>query len=116
MRPTLTRILIASALAAGCGGAERRGTVGVTPSPPDPAGVEPCVQVIADYEEPMFYSEGAYWWFFGGSWYRATTYAGGWTRMPTPPAALAQSWDRAARKGAPPDVPDPRSNRYREYY
>lgn len=130
MRPTLTRILISVALAAGCGGAEHRGTVAVS-SPPDLVAVAPGVQVIADHEEPVFYSNGSYWWFFGGSWYRSATYTGGWTRVPTPPVALAQIRDpdryryyrpsgyvarRPERRVPRPDERDPRSYRYREYH
>jgi hypothetical protein len=77
---------LALALAAGCAPVEYRGTVAVTA--PDLAYVAPGVQVIADYDEPIFFSDGFYWWQFGGVWYRSATYTGGWVRIAVPPAAI----------------------------
>ena len=58
------------------------GTVGyqatATVQTPDLVAVSPGVQVIADYDEPIFYSDGYYWWNYGGGWYRSTNYTSGW--------------------------------------
>ncbi|MEO8550372.1 MAG: hypothetical protein ABI678_10375, partial [Kofleriaceae bacterium] len=40
--------------------------------------VAPGVQVIADYDYPVFYSDGAYWRYDGGLWYRSGYYNRGW--------------------------------------
>jgi hypothetical protein len=49
----------------------------------------PGVQVIADYDEPIFYSDGYYWRQSGGGWYRSTYYTGGWV-WATPPVAVVR--------------------------
>jgi hypothetical protein len=38
----------------------------------------PGVQVIADYDYPIFYSDGLYWRNDGGVWYSSRVYTGGW--------------------------------------
>lgn len=43
--------------------------------------VQPGVYVIADYDEPVFYSDGFYWRYYGGYWSRSYTYSGGWSRV-----------------------------------
>jgi hypothetical protein len=41
--------------------------------------VSPGVQVVAvDYDYPVFYSDGFYWRYYGGSWYSSRVYTGGW--------------------------------------
>ena len=50
--------------------------------------VAPGVQVIADYDEPIFYSDNFYWRFDGGTWYRSPHYNGGWVHQNPPPALL----------------------------
>jgi len=47
----------------------------------------PGVQVIADYDEPIFFSDGLYWRSYGGVWYSSTYYTGGWIHA-RPPVAL----------------------------
>src|SRR5262249_38835090 len=56
---------------------------------PDLVTVSPGVQVIADYDEPIFYSDGFYWRFYSGVWYRSTYYTGGWAYA-RPPAAIVR--------------------------
>jgi hypothetical protein len=41
--------------------------------------VEPGVQVVSDYDYPVFYSEGAYWRYNSGYWYRSPYYDRGFT-------------------------------------
>jgi hypothetical protein len=50
--------------------------------------ISPGVQVIEDYDEPVFYSSNVYWRFNGGIWYQSRTYTGGWVRVTTPPRAI----------------------------
>jgi hypothetical protein len=45
---------------------------------PDLVDVGPGVQVIADYDYPVFYSDGFYWRYDGGLWYRSGYWNGGW--------------------------------------
>ena len=40
--------------------------------------VGPGVQVISDYDYPVFYSDGYYWRYDGGLWYRSGFYNRGW--------------------------------------
>ncbi len=42
--------------------------------------VSPGVEVIADYNEPVFYADNYYWVNRGGIWYSSTWYGGGWGR------------------------------------
>jgi hypothetical protein len=56
---------------------------------PDLVAVSPGVSVIADYDEPIFYSDGFYWWNYGGGWYRSSYYTGGWVEA-RPPVAVVR--------------------------
>ena len=42
--------------------------------------VSPGVEVIADYDEPIFFADDFYWVNRGGLWYSSTWYGGGWGR------------------------------------
>ena len=53
-------------------------TVSVETYEPDLVDVSPGVQVIADYEEPVFYSDNFYWRYSGDTWYRSSVHTGGW--------------------------------------
>ena len=85
--------LLCALFLAGCAGGS--GTVAyhgtasatvVAPSP-DLVYVSPGVHVIADYDEPVFYSDGFYWRYYNGVWYRSHVYTGGWAYA-SPPRAL----------------------------
>ena len=41
-------------------------------------GVAPGVEVVADYDYPVFFVGGVYWRSFGGVWYSSRVYNGGW--------------------------------------
>jgi hypothetical protein len=85
--------LMLAGLAGGCagsGGATYSGSVAVSSTTPDLAYVAPGVHVIADYDEPIFYSDGYYWWSVDGAWYRSTSYTGGWVNVGIPPVAVAR--------------------------
>ena len=53
-------------------------TVTVDTYQPDLVDVGGGVRVIADYDEPIFYTDNFYWRFYGGTWYRSSVYNGGW--------------------------------------
>jgi hypothetical protein len=59
---------------------------------PDLAYVSPGVYVVADYNEPIFYTNNAYWRYNNGRWFSSSRYDGGW-RYRTAPRAL-RSIDR----------------------
>ena len=77
----LRSLLLCSALLAGCYSEEPDvvygGSVGVGAAPGLVA-ISPGVEVIADYDYPVFYSDGLYWRYDGGSWYQSTYWGGGW--------------------------------------
>ena len=93
MSRRIVQCLFAAIVSAGCyGGAveysSSGGGVGVVAATPDLVYAAPGVQVIADYDEPIFYADGFYWWFSDGAWYHSTTYTGGWTFVATPPLVV----------------------------
>jgi hypothetical protein len=55
---------------------------------PDLVYAGPGVQVIADYDEPIFFSDGFYWRSSGGYWYRSHDYHRGWVSARPPGAVL----------------------------
>src|SRR5206468_8478957 len=83
MRSIVAASILAAALAAGCAA-----TVATDAYGPDLVTVSPGVQVIADYDEPIFYSDGFYWRYYGGTWYRSSYYTGGWVYARPPVAVM----------------------------
>jgi len=81
MNKLLLPLVATLALAGGC---YTRGDVGVGYSygyaAPAPSlyYVSPGVQVVAYSDDPVFYSDGYYWRYDGGLWYRSGYYSGGW--------------------------------------
>jgi hypothetical protein len=59
-----------------------------TATMPTMVSISPGVQVIEDYDEPVFYSSDAYWRYDGGVWYQSHTYTGGWARVSAAPPAI----------------------------
>jgi hypothetical protein len=49
-------------------------TVTVSTYEPELVDVSPGVQVVYDYDEPIFYSDNFYWRYDGGVWYRSSAY------------------------------------------
>jgi hypothetical protein len=82
-------ILLTLALAGCAGEVAYSGTVAVSSTSPDLVYAAPGVSVIADYDEPIFFSGGFYWWNYDGYWYRSRNYTGGWIYA-SPPVAVAR--------------------------
>jgi hypothetical protein len=73
----------------------------------------PGVSVVAYSDDPVFYSDGYYWRYYGGTWYSSSYYGGGWTlaynvpygvrtiRQPTSYARFqpGQGWTRVNASG-----------------
>jgi hypothetical protein len=52
--------------------------------------VSPGVRVIADYDHPIFFANGFYWYNVDGYWYRSSRYTGGWAYVERPPTVIAR--------------------------
>jgi hypothetical protein len=89
----LSALVTAISLAGGCYATTTGyygGTVTATTMAPDLVYVSPGVQVIADYDTPIFYADNYYWRYDGGRWYRSTWYTGGWSYWAAPPYVVAR--------------------------
>lgn len=80
-------ILIVIAVALGAGGCVVSGTMSARAHVRTPTlvYVSPGVQVVEDYHEPVFYSDGYYWRYHGGVWYRSHVHYGSWARVTVVP-------------------------------
>lgn len=91
MRFTMIPALVAASLACGCvGTGEVEYSGGVYASTPDMVTVSPGVSVIADYDEPIFYTDGFYWRYYDNVWYRSSNYTGGWAFVAAPPIVIGR--------------------------
>lgn len=93
MRGTILAAVLLAASAGGCyvsgeTGYQANYSGGAYVESPDLVAVSPGVQVVADYDEPVFYSDGFYWRFNDGFWYRSNSYYTGWYYYERPPAAV----------------------------
>lgn len=88
MQTSLLHSLLFLGLAGGC---TASGGVGYSAevSAPEMVVISPGVQVIANYDEPVFYNDNYYWRNQGGVWYRSTSYRSGWVRYSAPRAILS---------------------------
>jgi len=57
-------------------------------TPPDLVEAAPGVQVVADYDTPVFFNSGVYWRHNTDGWYSSSAYTGGWEYKATPPSAI----------------------------
>lgn len=76
------RTLLASlalSLAACAGTATYSGTATYDSEPDLVYADDPGVQVVADYDDSVFYADNAYWRHHDGQWYRSNRYNTGWT-------------------------------------
>jgi hypothetical protein len=70
------------------GGCYTEADVGYGYGGADLAYVSPGVYVVAGYDYPVFFSEGVYWRFYGGSWYRSPYRDRGWAYARTIPSGV----------------------------
>jgi hypothetical protein len=79
MQSKLRMVLVAALLLPGCyAGVSTQGAAYA--AGPELVVVSPGVEVVADYDRPIFYADGLYWWSSGGVWYQSNWYGGGWVR------------------------------------
>jgi flagellar biosynthesis GTPase FlhF len=48
------------------------------------------VQVIEDYDQPVFFSASMYWRYDNGVWYQSRYHTRGWVRISTPPPQIVR--------------------------
>jgi hypothetical protein len=78
-------LVLATAFAAGCvPGVGYSASVSNAGYGADLVYAAPGVQVIADYDEPIFFADGFYWRMDGANWYRSGYYTGGWVYAAPP--------------------------------
>jgi len=115
MRLTFVSLILSAALG-GClatGTADVQYSGDVAVSTPDLVEVSPGVQVVADYDDSVFYSDGYYWRYDGGGWYRSNNYAGGFVYWNAPPAAVISINDPGRYRHYRPSGYQPRHQPYR---
>ena len=83
----LTLFALLGACAGTTTGVEYAGTV--TVSSPELVTIDqPDVYVVADADQPVFYTDNVYWLYSDGYWYRSPRYDRGWVRIDSPPVRL----------------------------
>ncbi|HUJ61409.1 MAG TPA: hypothetical protein VLX92_23050 [Kofleriaceae bacterium] len=50
--------------------------------------VGPGVEVVTDYDYPIFFVDGFYWRWYGGYWYRSPYWDRGWLYAPVVPGGI----------------------------
>jgi hypothetical protein len=90
MKTILARSMLASALLAGCYAEDGPAPqyAGEADGQGDLVEVSPGVEVLADYDEPIFFADDYYWVNRGGIWYSSTWYGGGWGRAGNVPGHI----------------------------
>lgn len=84
----LSGLLLAGLSNTGCIVHGRARVGGAVYAEPAMVEVSPGVMVIEDYDEPVFYSDGFYWRYYGGMWYRSSYHTGGWVTWRNPPSRV----------------------------
>ena len=84
----LSGLLVLGAVTSGCVVHGRARVGGAVYAEPALVEVSPGVMVVEDYHEPVFYSDGFYWRYYGGIWYRSSYHTGGWVTWNRPPARV----------------------------
>lgn len=84
--------LVLAATLAGCmsgsGSGSSTARYASTSDTPDLVTIDDGVQVVAEADEPTFYTDNSFWLFRGNEWYRSDRYRGTWTRVDAPPERL----------------------------
>jgi hypothetical protein len=83
MRNPLLHAVTASLLLVGC-----TGTFSGEVTTPSMVYIDSDVRVVADYDEPIFYTNNFYWRQTNGVWYRSSRHSGGWAVYAAPTAIL----------------------------
>jgi hypothetical protein len=81
-------VMLALALGLGAVGCKAQVRATATVSEPELVLVDGDVWVVEHYNEPVFYTEGYYWRWYGGAWYRSTVHTGNWVRVTVVPAQV----------------------------
>jgi hypothetical protein len=87
MHTSLLHSVVFAALVGGCAGSARF-TYADETTAPELVAVSPNVQVIANLDEPIFYSGNFYWRNQGGRWYRSAYHTHGWARVQVAPVEI----------------------------
>jgi len=113
-------VVFVAAVATGCYATTTTGytpayvgpTVAVTATTvaPDLVYVSPGVQVIADFDEPIFYADGFYWREYNGTWYHSRYHTHGWVYA-APPRTIIGIRNRGAYRHYRPTGWSPRYDR-----
>lgn len=88
MTKTLASLLLAGALAACAGQAEVHYSGDASTPELVAMDGDPDVMIVANADEPMFYSDHAYYLYRDRQWYRSSSHRHGWTREDQPPLAV----------------------------
>jgi hypothetical protein len=80
--------LLTAALAACAGQAEVRYSSGASDPELVAMDTDPGVMVVANADEPVFYSDNSYWLYRDSHWYRSSSHRGGWARIDQAPEHL----------------------------
>jgi hypothetical protein len=84
--------------------------IGVQVAPaPDLITISPDVQVIANYQEPIFFTDGFYWRETDRGWYRSTSYNNGWSYHADAPYRVRNIENRGSYRNYRPSGYTPRS-------
>ena len=87
MQTSLLQSVLVVALVGGCS-ASGRVTYAGEATAPDLVVISPGVQVIADLDTPIFYSDRYYWRNVSGFWYRSKAHTQGWRRAEVVPGEI----------------------------
>src|ERR1043165_4837379 len=87
MQTSLLHSVLFAALVGGCAGTGQL-TLTSEATAPDLVVISPGVQVIANLDEPIFYSDNYYWRNQGGYWYRSPYHTRGWARVEVAPVRI----------------------------
>jgi len=82
-------LILGAVLAGTTGGCAVR-AAGTYTAEPEMVYLDDNVYVLADYPEPVFYSEGLYWRYYGGVWYRSRVHTGSWVRVHQVPRQIVR--------------------------
>jgi hypothetical protein len=81
-------VMLSASLAACAGQAEVRFSGGSTEPDLIALDTDPRVMVVANADEPIFYTDHAYWLYRDHHWYRSNTPRTGWARIEVPPVQV----------------------------